>query len=258
MSGVLPPLDLHAHIEPGIAPRALEALGAVVFVATRSLDEYEQASQRVDAVTVWGLGCHPGVAAAQEAYDEDQFARLLATTPFVSEVGLDGGSSVPMDRQAEVLASILAQAARTPRLVSVHSRQATKRTLDLIEQSGVEGAILHWWLGSKAETQRALALGCIFSVNRSMDVGRLKEAGVPLVSILPETDHPSGNRRGGDPRQPGWTVDVEGSVASTYGVSVDSVRQQSWHTLVRLVDSFDVAGLLPPVVQSMLNHARVQ
>lgn len=256
MSRALPPLDLHAHVDPGVSPRSLEQLGAVVFVATRSIDEYEQASRREDAVTVWGLGCHPGVAAAQAAYDETNFSASLAGTPFVSEVGLDGGSIVPIDRQAEVFESILAQVSNKPRLVSIHSKRATTRTIDLIEQSGVRGSILHWWLGSASDTRRAMDLGCLFSINRSMDIGRLRAVGIPLDRLLPETDHPSGNRRGDGPRQPGWTIDVEQVVAASYGVGVDDVRRYFWDTLVREVDRCDLVDLMSPVVQAMLRQAR--
>lgn len=256
MSRTLPPLDLHAHVDLDIAPRALESLGAVVFVATRSLDEYAQVSSRTDAVTVWGVGCHPGVAEAQEAYDKSRFANLLETTAYVGEVGLDGSARVPMDRQVEVFSSILAEVSFQPRLISIHSRRATKRTLDLIERSGVEGVILHWWLGSATETQRALQLGCMFSVNRAMDIGFLEAAGVPLTSILPETDHPFGNRRSDEICQPGWTVDIERAIATTYGITPERVRQQFWSTLNRLIDRYGIAGLLPPKVQTMASYAR--
>lgn len=257
MSRALPPLDLHAHIDVGISSRALEALGAVVFAATRSLDEYEQASHRKDAVTVWGLGCHPGIAAAQATYDEARFAELMAGTPFVSEVGLDGSSDVPLQLQIRVFESILAQLSSTPRLVSVHSKRATTQVLDLVEQSGVERVILHWWLGSTAETRRAVQLGCLFSVNRSMDLMRLKAAGVQLTDLLPETDHPSGNRRRGGPQQPGWTVDVEQLVANAYGGTADTVRRQFWATLTELVDHSGVADDLPLVVQAMTRQVRL-
>lgn len=256
MSRLLPPLDLHAHIDVGIDARSLESLGAVVFVATRSVDEFEQTRSRSDAVTVWGLGCHPGVAAAQNAYDERRFGELLAASPFVSEVGLDGSARVPMGRQVEVFASILAHVARTPRLVSVHSKRATARTIDAIEQSGARGVILHWWLGAEAETRRAVELGFLFSVNRSMDAARLRAAGVPLSSLLPETDHPSGNRGSDEPRQPGRTLDVELALASVYGTTPDAVRREFWRTLVVQVDALGVLSLLPPVVQAMLAQAR--
>ncbi|MGB3764347.1 MAG: TatD family hydrolase [Ornithinimicrobium sp.] len=258
MSRALPPLDLHAHIDPTIEPRELESLGAVVFAATRSTEEFERTRRRSDAVTVWGLGCHPGVASAQSSYNEAQFAALLARTPLVSEVGLDGSSRVRMQRQVEVFASILALLRQTPRLVSVHSARATKSTLEVIEQSAARGVILHWWLGSDAETRRAVELGCLFSVNRSMDVVRLKAAGVPITSLLPETDHPSGNRGTDKPQQPGWTLDVELTIALAYGTTPEEVRLQFWRTLVGQVGELGLLSLLPPVVQAMLAHARVR
>lgn len=256
MSRVLPPLDLHAHVDPHISPRSLEALGAVVFAAGRSLEEFEHVSGRTDAVTVWGLGCHPGVMAAEDGFSQARFVKLLVGSPYVSEVGLDGNSEVALELQSEVFRSILAEVGKRPRLLSVHSRRASTLALDLIESSGVERPILHWWLGAESETRRALGLGCMFSVNRSMDILKLRAAGVPLDRLLPETDHPSGNRRGGGIRQPGWTVDVEQAVGEIYGLSQEAVRLRFWNTFVRLVDDLKVAGLLPPVVQAMVSQAR--
>lgn len=255
MTRQLPPLDLHAHVATDITARALEGLGAVVFAVTRSLDEYEQVQRRSDAVTIWGIGCHPGLVSAQEGYDADRFAALLRHAPFVGEVGLDGSSKVPFERQDEVLSSVLARVATTPRLISIHSFRATNRVLDLIELAGVRGAILHWWRGSEAETERALALGCLFSVNQAMDPSRLRAAGVPLTSVLPETDHPSGNRRSESPRQPGQTLDVEKAVASAFGTSTSQVRAQFWSTFAEQVKSTEAQSLFPPVVQAMIREA---
>lgn len=256
MSRALPPLDLHAHVAPGVTPLALEQLGAVVFAATRSLDEFEQVRLRSDAITVWGVGCHPAVAAAQSSYDEERFASLMTETAFVSEVGLDGTARVAMDLQTHIFTSILAQTAKSPRLVSVHSKRATRRTLDIIEATGTGGVILHWWLGSGSETRRAVELGCLFSINRSMDVSRLAAAGVPLSSLLPETDHPRGNRTVHNSSQPGWTLDVEEATARTYATDAKAVRQEFWRTLTSEFDALGVAHLLPPVVQAMLAEAR--
>ena len=52
----LPPLDLHAHIDTGIAAAELTALQAVVFAVTRSLDEAARALNRSDGMTIWGVG----------------------------------------------------------------------------------------------------------------------------------------------------------------------------------------------------------
>lgn len=255
MNRQLPPLDLHAHIDVGIPPRDLERLGAVVFAATRSIEEFEGTLERSDLVTVWGVGCHPGVAAAQRDFDGQRFAAALARTPYISEVGLDGSSRVPMARQQETFQYVLSRAAGTPRIVSVHSARATGRVLDLIADAGAPGIVLHWWLGSVQETLRALDLGCMFSINASVDLAVLRDAGVPVTALLPETDHPSGNRRGSGPHQPGWTQDVEQAVADTFGLTTAEVRAVFWANLARLVSSLRIAELFPPPVRAMLRSA---
>ncbi|SHY17577.1 TatD family deoxyribonuclease [Mycobacteroides abscessus subsp. abscessus] len=258
MSRTLPPLDLHAHVATDIAPRTLEGLGAVVFAVTRSLDEYDVVSRRSDAVTVWGLGCHPRLVSAQNGYDEGRFVAFLETAALVGEVGLDGASRVPIERQMEVLESALSAVTATPRLISVHSYRATKLVLDLIEKTGAERVMLHWWLGSERETKRALELGCLFSVNQSMDPIKLRTAGVPITSLLPETDHPSGNRRGTAPRQPGQTLDVEQAIGRAYGVDPAEVRNIFWKTFSSQVDTKGVFALLPLAVQRMVRFAQVK
>ncbi|MDR6910648.1 TatD DNase family protein [Rhodococcus fascians] len=255
MSRSLPPLDLHAHIEIDIPSRTLENLGAVVFAVTRSLKEFESVLYRQDAVTIWGLGCHPGVAEAQQEFNISKFSKLMQNTAYIGEIGLDGSSSVALSRQIEVLLSILTAVATSPRLVSVHSSRATSQVLDTIEQANVHGVVLHWWRGSEPETQRAIGLGCLFSVNQHMNPTGLLKAGVPITSLLPETDHPSGNRRGDAPRQPGHTLDVERSIAVAYGVELPMIREIFWKTLSRHVSVLGVTALLPPVVQNMLRFA---
>jgi TatD DNase family protein len=258
MSRALPPLDLHAHIDPGTNARQLEQLGAVVFAATRSAKEFEQTLNRRDQVTIWGLGCHPGVRAAQAEFDAERFAGLMRNTPFLSEVGLDGAAQTDTETQVRIFRSILALAAQEPRIVSVHSKRATSQVLDLVEESSAAGIVLHWWLGSHSETQRAVALGCLFSLNRSMDARRLRHAGVPLARLLPETDHPAGNRPGGGLKQPGWTLDVEQAVADAYAHTHEEVRAQSWRTLAGLTRSLDLDALFPKPIRAMLEAARHQ
>src|SRR3982751_596567 len=114
-------LDLHAHIDPQISADDLLDLRAVVFAATRSLDEAEQALSRHDSRTVWGVGCHPALARAQAEFDVSRFAQLIAKTAYVSEIGLDGRSRVPMDRQKATFRSVLSTLQKTPRIASIHS-----------------------------------------------------------------------------------------------------------------------------------------
>lgn len=177
--------------------------GAVVFAATRSLDEFALTQSRRDAVTIWGVGCHPGVEVAQRSFNRKRFADLITETAFVSEVGLEGRSKVPVSQQEATFRDVLAEVALRPRLTSIHSSGAHARVLDMLAETPIRGAILHWWRGTSAQTARAIELDCWFSLNAASMKNRDLVAPIPLDRILTETDHPSGDREAPNPRQPG-------------------------------------------------------
>ncbi|UOQ89474.1 TatD family hydrolase [Agromyces endophyticus] len=257
MSPALPPLDMHAHVAPSASVRQLEQLGAVVFAATRSLDEFSKVLTRTDAVTVWGVGCHPGVPAAINGFSAEQFQELIGHTAFVSEIGLERRSKTPMDAQQSVLGSMLAALVGVPRIASVHSSGAVDAVLDLIATHPANGVVLHWWRGTAAQTKRAVELGCWFSINAA-GLGYPDDiAHVPLDRLLTETDHPSGDRSSPSPRQPGAMADVEAGLAKIYGLpGATELRAEVWANFARLVDATDVARLLPTPVQRMVDAAR--
>lgn len=255
MTPQLPPLDLHAHINPKTRPVDLERLGAVVFAATRSLDEYESVRTRRDQVTVWGVGCHPGVAQAQHDFDAERFGSLLASTAFVSEIGLDRRSKVPLEEQERVLDSILGHLQAAPRIASIHSSGAPGRVLDALERRQIRGAVLHWWRGDDSQTRRAVQLGCWFSINAAGVKYPHHVSLIPIERILTETDHPSGDRTSTSPRQPGSVDDVEQALARIYSVDVQVVRGQVWTNLARLVGETNVEYLLPTAVRRMIAFA---
>ncbi|WP_193510181.1 TatD family hydrolase [Cryobacterium sp. BB736] len=251
----LPQLDLHAHVEATIPARELEGLGAVVFVATRSLDEFQSTQKRRDAVTVWGVGCHPGDESAQRAFDRSRFAELVRQTAFVSEVGLEGRSKVSMAEQEKTLHAVLGELTGRPRIVSIHSSGAPGRVLDALARIPIRGAVLHWWRGTPPQTARAVELGCWFSVNAAGAKHAADVARIPLDRILTETDHPSGDRTSAAPRQPGAVQDVEESLAATHGMSAANIRRQVWVNFSQLVRETGVTDLLPIPVQRMVEAA---
>lgn len=256
MTTPLPPLDLHAHAKPTIPARDLERLGAVVFVATRSLAEFESTQNRRDVVTIWGVGCHPGVPTAQRDFDRGRFADLIRQSPFVSEVGLDGRSKVPIAEQEKTFRSVLRELHASPRIVSIHSSGAPGRVLDLLAETSIKGVILHWWRGTPAQTARAVGLGCWFSVNAASMKNPEHVAMIPLDRILTETDHPSGDRGSAEPRQPGAVDDVETALARVYGTTTAIIRERVWTNFANLVEEVSVTDLLPPPVQKMVEFAR--
>ena len=247
----LPPLDLHAHVDTSIEASELTALQAIVFAVTRSLDEAEQALNRTDRTTIWGVGCHPGLVGVQKAFNAKRFQALTESTPYAGELGLDGASRVPMKIQRHTLASALGVLQQSPRITSLHSYKATSEILSLIENCPQPGLILHWWLGTESETARAIELGCYFSVNRSSVRRKHLLARIPLDRVFPETDHPFGDK-GRGPRRPGRVSHVEEALAEAHGLSTEQIRMRTWQTLASIVRETRTGRLLPERVRRQL------
>jgi TatD DNase family protein len=243
---------MHAHIDVTIAATELEDLRSVIFAVTRSLQEARQAVGRRDGTTVWGVGCHPGVARAQRDFSPEHFADIMESTAFVGEVGLDGKSRVPMAKQRDTFRAALEVLTTMPRLVSLHSYAATEALIEDLEASPIRGAILHWWLGDAALTARAVDLGCYFSVNASSVRKTELMALIPSDRLLTETDHPFGDRRSKGLSAPGFLDGVERSVARLHAISAADARWLTWRNLSRLVREVGCSQLLPRQVRSWL------
>jgi TatD DNase family protein len=245
-------IDMHAHIDIAIEPLELTALNAIVFAACRSLDEAEEALARMDDLTVWGTGCHPGLVGAQRAFTKDRFEDQVLRTPYVAELGLDGKSRVPMNTQVRTLRTAFEVLTEHPRITSLHSYEATQELISVLGDYDLRGAVLHWWLGSPELTARAVELGCFFSVNsssvRRSDVLRT----IPLDRLLPETDHPFGDRGHGREQRPGLVVNVEAEIGKHHVISTETVRTLMWQNLLAVVRQASVVPLLPSRVRALL------
>jgi TatD DNase family protein len=249
------PVDAHAHIDVEIAPQELSALNALVFAVTRSLDEAEPCLRRSDAMTVWGVGCHPALPEAVDAFDRGRFAAILPRAAFVGEVGLDRRSRVPMERQREVLGQILDQVREIPRAVSLHSTGASSAVLDILEQHPIRFPILHWWRGNPSETKRALELGVLFSLNGHEAKSPKVLPLIPIDRVITETDFPHSQRYDRAADRPSAVSTIESGLAQHYRLSVDEVRQRIWKTLTPLVDAMP-EGVVSTELREHLNASR--
>ena len=201
-------IDFHCHLD--LYPNALQLLDEVArrnefTLAVTTSPRAFIATSRVfsgRASVHIGLGLHPEVAEAKQG-EEDLLVQLIASARFIGEIGLDGSSrfkrSLPL--QVRIFTSAIAECQRQGgRVMSIHSRGAETRVLDTLEaHPGAGTPVLHWFSGNRAELQRAIRLGCWFSVGPAMLAGakgRAHLSEMPLNRVLPETDGPFAKRRG--------------------------------------------------------------
>jgi TatD DNase family protein len=244
-------------VRTDIDERELRALRSAVFALTREPAEWAAAVARQDAMTVWGVGCHPKLASAIKGFDAERFRGAVSKTPLIGEVGLDGGSGVPMADQQRVFRACLIIAKRESRLVSIHSVRAAGAVLNELEAiGGVPGAILHWWRGSSEETRRALDLGCYFSLNGAEAVRPKSLDLLPPDCVLTETDFPHSKGSDRAAVKPGRVGTIEQALAKNWEISEDEVRRRVWRNLADLCVETKMASWMPRQIQASLLAAR--
>lgn len=246
----LPALDCHAHIAPDVTrPQVAGLHGALVLAMTRSPAEAAAAARREDATLAWGFGVHPVVPAAVDALTDDLADRAVRRHAIIGEIGLDRRR--PSGRQRAAFETLLRACAGQPVLLSVHSTGRTRQVLDLLQQEPHPGAVLHWFNGTPDEIDRAVALGCYFSVNNAISDERL--AAMPPDLLLPETDFPS-SRRTTRASRPGDVRALETRLAARDGTTVAAVRQSWYSNLLRLTERSRALPRLPHELQSALRR----
>lgn len=195
-------IDFHCHLDLYQNPAAIrdecDKRGMYVLSVTTTPSAWNQTSalssgrKRIRT----GLGLHPQIA--HERHNElTLFDELLPNARYVGEIGLDGGKEFRPHWQTQTKAfeHILARCSEEGgRIMSIHSRRASRAVLDCLEaHPGAGPAVLHWFSGSLRELDRAVRLGCWFSVGPAMLVGESGQALVarmPRDRVLTESDGP--------------------------------------------------------------------
>lgn len=244
----LPALDVHAHIAPDVTSAQIAALGrSVVFAMTRSLREARQVRNRRDADLVWGIGVHPGVAAARDAWDARQFKGLLGSFALVGEIGLDRrGGDWP--RQRSIFEELLNIVRGEPVLVSIHSSGAATEVVEHLHDAELHGAILHWFNGDATDIAHAIDADAYFSVNAAMSEDQIRL--LPPDRVLCETDFPARKVRA---RKPADIQRVEQLLSQVWVKTPDEVRDRTWWNLRTLSERSGAIERLPePLADTLL------
>lgn len=241
-------IDFHCHLDLFADPHTLaeecrrRGLYVLSVTTTPSAWQGTQALSREGDRIRTAVGLHPQ-AAHERGRELTLFDAIVPRTRYVGEIGLDGSPELRPHWQAQVdvFDHILASCARAGgKIMSLHSRRAAKHVLDRLEASPNSGTpILHWFSGSARELDRAIGLGCWFSVGPAMlagEKGRALAAQMPKDRVLTESDGPFA-QVGGATVMP-WQVELaSATLASLWSVSHDHANTILHGNLRQLIQS---------------------
>jgi len=185
-------IDFHCHLDLYPDPRKIIELCDKSQTYVLSVTTTPKAWSKTNALIKGknrirtALGLHPQIA--HERLNElTLFDLLISETKYIGEVGLDGSSELKQHFPAQMRAfeHILASASKMGgKIFSIHSRKAENLVLDTLARFPEAGIhVLHWFSGTKKQLQRAIDMGCWFSVGPAMI---LSMKGKDLVQLIPK------------------------------------------------------------------------
>jgi TatD DNase family protein len=201
-------IDFHCHLDLYPNPVAVrdecDRRGLQVLSVTTTPSAWEGTRARAlgSPHIRTALGLHPQLA-HERGNELTLFDRFLPETQYVGEIGLDGAPEFRRHWKSQlvVFEHALGKCREVGgRFLSIHSRRATRPVLEYLKSFPGSGTpILHWFSGSFSELDRAIDLGCWFSVGPAMiagEKGRALVARMPADRVLTESDGPFAQIRG--------------------------------------------------------------
>ncbi len=195
-------IDFHCHLDLYPNPRAVrdECVNRglyVLSVTTTPSAWIGTSALAADTPRIrTALGLHPQLAHERQK-ELSLFDNFLPNTKYIGEIGLDGAPEFRPHSQSQVAVfeHILAKCCSAGgRIISVHSRRASGAVLDYLEKYPEAGTpVLHWFSGSLRDLDRAIKIGCWFSIGPAMlanEKGRVLAARMPRNRVLTESDGP--------------------------------------------------------------------
>jgi len=144
------------------------------------------------------VGVHPHEA---DAFTKETFLEIAALAKHkkvvaIGEIGLDFYRNLSKaDSQERVFKELIALAKDLNKPVIVHSRQAEKRSLEILKEMMPLRAVIHCFSGDKAFLDECLKLGffvsftCNITYAKAQDLRQVAKS-VPLEKLMLETDAP--------------------------------------------------------------------
>lgn len=239
-------IDFHCHLDlysnalkllTKVAKRNLFTL--VVTTSPRAWQATSQVFAGYKNIKV-ALGMHPEIVRTK-ASERELLVSNITQARFIGEVGLDGSvqQQNTLALQESIFKEVLTECDHNGgRILSIHSRNATSRVLNLLENYCYESIpVMHWFSGTVIEARRAVAKGCWFSIGPAM----LRSAKglailrvLPPDKVLPETDGPFTKNQSG-PLMPWEAINISEKLGETWGMTQENVYIQMKQNLTDLL-----------------------
>lgn len=239
-------IDLHCHLDLyknpiALLPEVQKRCKYVLAVTTspRAWMKTKQVFAGIDCIQV-ALGLHPEILSAK-MNEIDMLLSNISHCRYIGEVGIDGSEQYKssLSIQKDLFREVVLTAERCKgRIISIHSRNAAKDVLDIVESNlALSVPILHWFSGTTEEVERARAMGCWFSVSPAMLSGRKGKSLVskmPLSRILPETDAPFTEKRG-VPYMPWEAFEIIDTLKDIFCLDTEQIKNELISNAKRLI-----------------------
>ncbi len=230
-------IDMHCHLDLykdpiALLPEVQKRCKYVLAVTTspRAWQKTKKVFSEIDCVQV-SLGLHPEIL-SQKSNEIDMLLSNIQYCNYIGEVGIDGSEQYKSSflAQRDLFREVVLTTEKYGgRILSIHSRNASKDVLDIIESNVVNSIpILHWFSGNMQEVERANSLGCWFSISPAMLLskkGKNLVSKMPLSKILPETDAPFTEKRG-VPYMPWEAIEIAETLKDIFHLDLEQIKSQ--------------------------------
>lgn len=158
---------------------------------------YEKEKQQYKSPYIrTALGFHPELVGEYKKYIPLMWEKL-SEARYIGEVGLDFTDKTYQSDQLSFFSELVERCRKDEnKIISIHSRKAESEVLDVLGDTFAFKAVMHWYSGDVNLLDKAVKMGCYFSVNgrmlKSHKIERMLEI-VPQNRILLETDSPFGD-----------------------------------------------------------------
>lgn len=173
---------------------------------------------------------------------------FIGKTRFMGEVGLDGALEFKShwEKQIQVFEMVLQVATQAGgRILTIHSRRAANEVVNMLAKHPSAGSfVLHWYSGNSRDLQRAIDLGCWFSVGPAMmdgKSGRSVVERIPRGKLLTESDGPFAQVKG-NRAMPWDVVQAERTVAEVWGCDLQEATTMLSNNLNSLFRAHGLAA----------------